>query len=80
MSADQLAAFIEKVKSDTELQEKLQATTSPDVVVEIASAAGFSITSEDIQSIKTESSELSDGDLEGASGGVQSLAAFCFNF
>ena len=80
MSADQLAAFIEKVKSDTELQEKLQATTSPDVVVEIASAAGFSITSEDVQSIKTESSELSDSDLEGASGGNVSAALLCFNF
>ena len=50
MSEEQLNAFIEKVKSDTELQEKLKAAASPEAAIEIAKAAGFSITAEDIQS------------------------------
>ncbi|MDC3044258.1 Nif11-like leader peptide family natural product precursor [bacterium] len=67
MSEEQLNAFLEKVKSDTELQEKLKAAASPEAAIEIAKDAGFSITAEDIQSMQ--SRELSDEDLEGAAGG-----------
>ena len=63
MSEEQLKAFLEKVKSDTELQEKLRAAASPEAAMEIAKEAGFSITAEDIQS------KLSDADLEAAAGG-----------
>jgi predicted ribosomally synthesized peptide with nif11-like leader len=67
MSEEQLKAFLEKVKSDTELQEKLKAATSPEAGLEIAKDAGFSITSEDIQSMQSETA--SDEELEGAAGG-----------
>ena len=67
MSEEQLKAFLEKVKSDTELQEKLKAAASPEAGLEIAKKAGFSITSEDIQSMQ--SATVSDGELEGAAGG-----------
>ena len=67
MSEQQLKAFLEKVKSDTELQEKLKAATSPEAGLEIAKDAGFSITSEDIQSMQSETA--SDEELEGAAGG-----------
>ena len=66
MSEEQLKAFLEKVKADTELQEKLNGAADADAVVEIAKAAGFSITAEDIQSAPV---ELSDMELEGAAGG-----------
>ena len=69
MSEEQLKAFLEKVKSDTELQEKLKAAASPDAAIEIAKDAGFSITAEDIQSMQSATVELSDEELEGASGG-----------
>ena len=72
MSEEQLKAFLEKVKADTELQEKLKAAASPEAAMEIAKAAGFAITSEDIQSMQSEPVELSDEDLEGAAGGNQS--------
>ena len=36
MSEDQLNAFIEKIKSDTSLQEKLKAATDYDAVLVIA--------------------------------------------
>ena len=67
MSEEQLKAFLEKVKGDTSLQEKLNAAASPDGAVEIAKEAGFSITAEDIQSMPVK--ELSDEELEGAAGG-----------
>ena len=70
MSLEQLKAFLEKVKGDTSLQEKLNAAASPDGAVEIAKEAGFAITTEDIQSMESETVELSDEELEGAAGGA----------
>ena len=64
MSEEQLKAFLEKVKADTSLQEKLNAAASPDGAVEIAKEAGFSITAEDIQSMQSSTIELSDAELE----------------
>ena len=69
MSEEQLKAFLEKVKADTELQEKLNAPASPEAAMEIAKAAGFAINAEDIQSMQSESVELLDEELEGAAGG-----------
>ena len=66
MSEEQLKAFLEKIKADTELQENLKAAASPESAIEIAKEAGFSITTEDIQS---QGKELSDEELEGAAGG-----------
>ena len=70
MSEEQLKAFLEKVKADTSLQEKLKAAASPEAAMEIAKAAGFAITTEDIQSMQSEPVELSDEELEGAAGGT----------
>ena len=68
MSEEQLKAFLEKVKADTRLQQKLKAAASPKAAVEIAKAAGFSITAEDINPMQ--SRELSEEELEGAAGGT----------
>ena len=68
MSEEQLKAFLEKVKADTELQEKLNGAADADALVEIAKEAGFSITAEDMQSPTV---ELSDEELEGAAGGFE---------
>ena len=69
MPEEQLNAFIEKVKADNSLLEKLKEASSPEAVLEIAKHAGFSITAEDIQSVQSKSGEVSDGELEGATGG-----------
>ena len=66
MSEEQLKAFLEKVKADTSLREKLKAAASPETVLEIAKEAGFSIASEDIQSM---GQMASDAELESAIGG-----------
>ena len=65
MSEEQLKAFLEKVKGDTILQVKLNAEGAD--VVAIAKAAGFSITTEDLNSHRQV--ELSDDELEAAAGG-----------
>ena len=65
MSEEQLKAFLEKVKTDTSLQEKLNAAADADVVA-IAKAAGFTITTEDLNSHRQ---NLTDDELEGVAGG-----------
>ena len=66
MSEEQLKAFLEKVKADTSLQEKLKAASDADAVVAIAKEAGFSISVDDL---KKAQSEISEEELEGAAGG-----------
>ena len=67
MSEEQMKAFLETVKADTSLQEKLKSATNADAVVEIAKAAGFVISAEELQKAQA---ELSDEELEGAAGGI----------
>ena len=67
MSEEQLKAFLEKVKADTSLQEKLKAAIdTADAALEIAKEAGFSISADDL---KNAQSETSDKELEEAAGG-----------
>ena len=68
MSEEQLKAFLEKVKTDTSLQEQLNAATDADAVVEIAKASGFVISADDWNESQ---SEVSDEELEAAAGGVE---------
>ncbi len=67
MSEEQLKAFIEKVKADTSLQEKLKAASDADAVVAIAKEAGLSISADDL---KKAQSEISEEELEGVAGGL----------
>ena len=41
MSEEQLKAFLEKLKVDTSLQEKLKAAASPEAALEIATQLGL---------------------------------------
>ena len=63
MSEEQLKAFIEKVKADTSLQEKLKAAADVDAALAIAKEAGFMISADDVRT------SVSDDELEGAAGG-----------
>ena len=71
MSEEQLKAFLEAVKADTALQEKLKAATDPDAVVAIAKAAGFMISAEDL---KKAQAEVSEEELESVAGGTITVA------
>ena len=66
MSEEQLKAFLEKVKADTSLQERLKAAADADAVVSVAKEAGFMISAEEL---KNAQAEVSDEELEGAAGG-----------
>ena len=67
MSEEQLKTFLEKVKADTTLQEKIKAAGDADAVVAIAKAAGFMISADALKKAQT---EVSEEELEGASGGL----------
>ena len=78
MSEEQLKAFLEKVKADTSLQEKLNGAADADAVMEIAKEAGFAITAEDIQSMQSATVELSDEELIDVAGGNTSHGNLLF--
>ena len=63
MSEEQLKAFLEKVKADTSLQEKLKAAADVDAALAIAKEAGFSVSVDDW------TEKLQDEELEAAAGG-----------
>ena len=74
MSEEQLKAFLEKVKGDTGLQEKLKAAADSDAILAIAIEAGFSISIDDIT--KTQS-EISEEELDGVIGSGLNPGPFC---
>ena len=67
MSEEQLKAFLEKVKADTSLQEKLKAAADANAVAAIAKEAGFMISADDLAKAQ---SELSEEELEAVAGGA----------
>ena len=66
MSEEQLKAFLEAVKADAGLQEKLKVAGDADAVVLIAKAEGFLISAEELQRAQA---EISEEELEGVTGG-----------
>ena len=66
MSEEQLKAFLEKVNTDTSLQEKLKAAGDVGAALTIARDAGFSISTADLEKAQ---SELSEEELEDVAGG-----------
>ena len=91
MSEEQLKAFLEAVKADAGLQEKLKAAKDVDAVVAIAKAAGFVISVDELKKSQTDfgrgagRTEISDEELEGVAGGFRltprpvSADGGCFN-
>ena len=72
MSEEQLKAFLEAVKADAGLQEKLKAAGDADAVVTIAKAAGFVISAEELKK-----AQLSEEELEGVAGGTFTNPSAC---
>ena len=73
MSEEQLKAFLEKVKTDTSLQERLKAAADVDAVLAIAKEARFNISTADLAKAQ---SELSEEELEGVAAGRCLLTFF----
>jgi predicted ribosomally synthesized peptide with nif11-like leader len=69
MSEEQLAALLAKLKEDAGLQEKFKGAADLDAALEIAKEAGFDISKAAWLSYQAKTTELSDEELEGVSGG-----------
>jgi predicted ribosomally synthesized peptide with nif11-like leader len=73
MSEEQLKAFLEAVKADAGLQEKLKGAANPDTTAKLAKEAGFDVSKDDwLKYQDSQTVELSDEDLEGVAGGWRS--------
>ena len=72
MSEEQLKAFLEAVKADAGLLEKLKAAGDADAVVAIAKAEGFVISAEEL---KNSQAEISEEELEGVAAGLGGLVS-----
>ena len=68
MSEEQLKAFLEKVKADTSLQEKLKEVFNTDEVVALAKDEGFMLSADEINAEYLKI-KLSDEELESVAGG-----------
>ncbi|MCX5969033.1 MAG: Nif11-like leader peptide family RiPP precursor [Cyanobacteria bacterium] len=72
MSEERLKAFLEAVKADAGLQEKLKAAADADAAVAIAKEAGFMISADELQRAGAVGvgEELSDEELGAVAGGA----------
>ena len=77
MSEEQLKAFLEAVKADAGLQEKLKAAADSDAVVAIAKEVGFMISAEELQRAQA---VVSEEELEGVVGGIGLGGVNCPNY
>jgi predicted ribosomally synthesized peptide with nif11-like leader len=68
MSEEQLTAFLEAVKADPGLQEKLSSAASPADIEAIAMHAGYVISADEFARAKV---EIPDHELEEVAGGRQ---------
>ena len=66
MSDEQLKAFLEAVKTDEALREKLDAAGDAGAVVSLAKEAGFLISAEELKVVQA---EITEEELEGGAGG-----------
>lgn len=74
MSEGQLKAFLEAVKADAGLLEKLKAAADLDAAVAIAKDAGYEVTkAEWLKAQAKKTLELSDEELEAVGGGATPL-------
>jgi predicted ribosomally synthesized peptide with nif11-like leader len=81
MSEEQLKAFLEAVKADAGLQEKLKGAADLDAALALAKEAGFEVSKADWLKYQAgQILELSDEELEGVSGGARlgNLATLTF--
>ena len=71
MSEEQLKAFMEAVKADAGLQEKLKGAANPDTTTTLAKEAGFDVSKDDwLKYQASQTVELSDEELEVVAGGA----------
>lgn len=75
---EQVTAFLDQVNADEALKEQVHKATSAQAVLDLAAARGFTLTEADIVSAAADGADISDADLENASGGMTMYSCFCF--
>lgn len=73
MTVEQAKLFLEQLKLNPSLQEKVREANAAYVaekLLPIAKEAGFDFTAEDLQSLQNPDGELDDADLELVAGGI----------
>src|SRR5215469_3932151 len=78
MSAEGVTALYERVNSDEEFRDRLEAAETPEEKRRIVTEAGYDVSRDDLPTIRRFSSgvsELSDEDLENVAGGIRTSAA-----
>ena len=71
MSPEQFKAFLQAVKADPGLQEKLSAAGDAESIAALGEAMGFAIFADDIRDFQSALQELSEEELDGVAGGIQ---------
>jgi predicted ribosomally synthesized peptide with nif11-like leader len=74
MSEEQFKAFLEAVKADAGLQEKLNAAADAVAAAAIANGEGFMISADELK--QAQAKELTDEELEGVTGGTLPESSF----
>ena len=78
MSEEQLAALLAKLKDDAGLQEKLKGAADLDAAVALAKEAGFDVSKADWPKYQAKQTlELSDEELDGVAGGINTDVIRC---
>ncbi|HEY1634841.1 MAG TPA: Nif11-like leader peptide family natural product precursor [Acidimicrobiales bacterium] len=77
MSAEGVTALYERVNSDEEFRDRLEAAETPDDKRQMVTEAGYEVSRDDLPTIRKLSgvTELSDEDLDTMAGGLDTLAA-----
>ena len=65
----QVAAFVEAMKADANLEEKVRSATSAQAIIDLAAARGIVLTEADVTLPPADGADISDAELESASGG-----------
>ena len=76
MTVEQAKLFLDALKTDAALQQKVReagASYVANALLPIAKEAGFEFTEEDLQSLQSPDGELDDTDLERIAGGIALL-------
>ena len=66
MSQEDITQFLQAVREDPSLQEKLKSAADADALIAVAKAAGFSISAEEL---KDAEAHLSEEEMESVAGG-----------
>ena len=72
MTIQDLDSLLNLIKADPDLREKLATCATPEAANEVVSAAGYTLSIEEILSMRSSlgAMDLSDAELEGVAGGI----------